>query len=392
MAVSGGGDSMALLHLMHHWAADAGVKLQAVTVDHGLREASVDEAKSVAAFCAGLGIEHTTLRWTGWDGKGNLQDQARQARYRLMGEWARERGIGTIALGHTEDDQAETFLMRLARGSGVDGLSGMQITRHADGVKWVRPVLVLARQQLRDYLQRNNISWIEDPSNDDDRFARVKARKILAALSPLGIDTSRLADTALALQSARLALECQSIDAAENMVGVSSGDVAFDTGKFKFLPNEIQMRLLVHALCWVSSAPYRPRRAALIEVDIAILGGKSSTLHGCLITTNKSEIRITREHQAVKDTICPTDAIWDKRWKMNGPHAKGLEIRALGEAGLASCPDWRNAGIPRASLMSTPAIWQDQTLIAAPMAGFTKDWLTTSLFGLDHFISSIISH
>lgn len=383
---------MALLHLLHRWAAAQGVELQAVTVDHGLRKAAADEAKGVAAFCAGLGVTHTTLNWTNWDGKGNLQDQARRARYRLMTDWAKGRGIETIALGHTADDQAETFLMRLARGSGVDGLSGMRRRLHADGITWERPALLLFRQQLRDYLFRHDIKWVDDPSNDDERFERVKARKIMQALAPLGIDVERLAGTAQNMQLARQALEIQTQKAAIDIVAVQNGDVILNRKKALFLPPEIGGRLLSYALRWVSSAEYRPRRTAMVDVEHAIHMDKTSTLHGCLITSNKTEIRITREHQAIKDAVCLSDAIWDKRWTFTGPHEKGLEIRALGEAGLTHCPDWRNTDLPRASLLATPAMWQNQTLIAAPLAGLPNGWSLKSLFGQDHFISCVISH
>ena len=392
VAVSGGSDSTALLHLMHRWAVDQNITLHAVTVDHGLRKAAANEANTMAEFCTGLDIEHTTLRWTDWDGKGNLQDQARRARYRLMAEWAKGRGIDTIALGHTADDQAETFLMRLARGSGVDGLSGMRQRRKADGINWVRPALFSYRQQLRDFLQRHDIKWIDDPTNEDERFERVKARKVLKALAPLGIDAERLAGTAQDLQMARRALELQTQNAALEIATIDHGDVILDRMKFHLLPQETSARLLSHALSWVSCAEYRPRRMALGDVVYAIHSNKTSTLHGCLIASKKSEIRIMREHQAVKDVICPTDAVWDNRWQVSGPHAKGLELRALGEAGLAQCPDWREAGAPRASLLATPAVWRNQELIAAPQAGLSNGWVTSALFGADHFISTILSH
>ncbi len=392
VAVSGGSDSTALLHLMHQWASGAGVTLHAVTVDHGLRDAAAGEAKSVARMCAGLGIDHSTLRWTGWDGKGNLQDQARRARYGLMAGWAQERGIKMIALGHTVEDQAETFLMRLARGSGVDGLSGMATRRKSDGVTWVRPVLLQRRQDLRDYLQRHGIGWIDDPTNEDERFDRVKIRKAMQVLADLGLDAERLAGTAQDLQIARIALEHQTKEAAERIATVENGDVVLDRLQYRRLPTEISARLFSYALCWVSSAEYRPRRSALIDAECSTNIGKASTLHGCLITANKDEIRITREHQAVKDTVCPTDAVWDNRWHLIGPHETGLELRALGATGLAECPDWRETGMPRTSLLATPAVWRKDSLIAAPLAGLGNGWLTKPLFGLDHFISSIISH
>ncbi len=126
IAVSGGGDSIALLHLAQIWAVNNNVKVKVATVDHGLRSASASEAAGVASACALLGLDHRTLRWEGWHGQGDLQAVARNARQRLLADWARSVGIETVLLGHTMDDQAETVLMRLGRGSGVDGLSGMR--------------------------------------------------------------------------------------------------------------------------------------------------------------------------------------------------------------------------------------------------------------------------
>ena len=122
VAVSGGSDSMALLHLMHEFCQINKIELQAVTVDHRLRPEAAQEAAHVARQCAEMGLPHDTLIWQDWSGEGNLQNAARNARYHKMACWAGTRGIDTIAVGHTADDQAETVLMRLARRSGVDGL------------------------------------------------------------------------------------------------------------------------------------------------------------------------------------------------------------------------------------------------------------------------------
>jgi len=152
VAVSGGSDSMALLDLLCHWGEEEGVRVSAATVDHGLRVEAKAEAARVAAFCVARGIPHDILIWDGWNGTGNMQAEARSARFELLAEWSRIRGIDVVALGHTSDDQAETFLMRLARKSGVDGLAGMSrdITRH--GIRFVRPLLRQSRLALQDYL------------------------------------------------------------------------------------------------------------------------------------------------------------------------------------------------------------------------------------------------
>ncbi|MGB7261684.1 MAG: tRNA lysidine(34) synthetase TilS, partial [Albidovulum sp.] len=126
VAVSGGSDSMALLSLFARIQARRGGQLRAVTVDHRLRPEAADEAQAVAAFCQKINVQHDILVWDHGEITGNLQDQARRARYGLIGEWAQRSGIGHIVLGHTADDQAETFLMGLAREAGIDGLSGMR--------------------------------------------------------------------------------------------------------------------------------------------------------------------------------------------------------------------------------------------------------------------------
>ena len=171
IAVSGGGDSMALLHLMHRRAVEGGPPVAAVTVDHGLRPESAAEAAGVAAFCAARGIPHQTLRWQGPSETGNLMDQARRARLRLIAAWAQGAGgpgIGHVVLGHTADDQAESFLMNLGRAAGIDGLSGMRPAWHEQGIHWARPLLGHSRAALRDYLRRHGLPWVDDPSNDND--------------------------------------------------------------------------------------------------------------------------------------------------------------------------------------------------------------------------------
>ena len=151
VAVSGGGDSMACLDLMLWHGAELGFPVEAVTVDHGLRTGAKDEIALVAAYCAARGVPHSVLEWR-WDGAGNLQAEARSARYRLIADWAMGRGVDQVALGHTRDDVAETFLMRLARASGVDGLAAMERRFERGGVVWLRPMLALGRSDLREYL------------------------------------------------------------------------------------------------------------------------------------------------------------------------------------------------------------------------------------------------
>lgn len=375
VAVSGGSDSLALLRLAHAGLAGTGRTLQAVTVDHGLRPESADEAMRVAAICKGLGMSHATLRWEGWDGQGNLQAQARAARYALIADWARGQGIGTILLGHTRDDQAETFLMRIARTAGVDGLSSMAARFRRRGVTWCRPLLATDRATLRAFLRDIGADWIEDPSNDDRRFERVRARAALQALAPLGIDAATLARVAQHMSEARDALEACIAELARETVRQDQGDLVLDWAALAGHPLELRRRILVAALVWVASADYPPRREDVLS--LLAEGGMEGqrTLMGCVLRQERGGLRIFREFNVVRDLRGATDAVWDGRWRMEGPHDPALSVAALGEAGLRLCADWRETGRVRAALLASPAIWQGDRLVAAPLAGWGEGWV-----------------
>lgn len=390
VAVSGGGDSVALLHILAGCAPDHGVTLEAATVDHGLRPESVGEAARVARTCAGLGIAHETLVWQGWDGSGNLQAEARDARYRLLAGWARARGLDAVALGHTSDDVAETFLMRLAREAGVDGLAAMAGAFSRDGARFLRPALGVGRDALRGFLDRHGIGWVDDPSNEDARFDRVKARKVLETLADLGIDAGVLAGVAANLASASAALRQITGDTARRIARTEAGDVVIDRAALAETAPEIARRLLVAALGWVSGAAYAPRREALADLERAIAAGRTHTLHGCLVLETGPDLRICREHAAVKDLASPLGAVWDNRWRITGPGAN-LVVRALGEA-VKDCPDWRDTGLPRASLTASPAVWDGETLIAAPVAGFSAGFSATIDPTCGDFFTYALSH
>lgn len=375
VAVSGGSDSLALLRLSHAALMGTGRALHAVTVDHGLRAESADEARRVAAICKDLGMAHVTLRWNGWDGQGNLQARARAARYGLIADWAQAQGIGTILLGHTRDDQAETFLMRIARTAGVDGLSGMAARFGRNGVTWCRPLLVTDRATLRACLRDIGADWIEDPSNDDSRFERVRARAALQALAPLGIDAATLARVALQLGEARDALDACTAGLARQTVRQDHGDLVLDWSALASQPPELRRRILVAGLVWVASADYPPRREDVLSLLAAGAMEGQRTLMGCLLRHERGSLRIMREFNAVRDLRGPTGAVWDSRWQMDGPHDPALSVAALGEAGLQLCPDWRETGRARAALLASPAIWRGDSLVAAPLAGWEQGWI-----------------
>lgn len=388
VAVSGGGDSIALLHLLNHWGQR---RLFAVTVDHGLRADSAAEAISVAAAAADLAIPHTTLKWEGWNGRGNLQDRARTARRTLIAEWARRRGIPAIALGHTADDQAETFLMRLSRGSGLDGLAAMEPVTVANGVTWFRPLMAIRRDALRVYLTEAGISWHDDPSNEDRTFDRVRMRGALKSLSKEGIDVPRIVATTKRLQSAKQVLYTATRDLAQMATQMHpAGDMTLALDRLTAAAHAVRLRLFSEALRHISGAYYTPRAYQSEAILKALTDGSfaDQAFHGCLIRKKDDTLTIRRE-PARTAAPAPLDQIWDDRWRVTvaedaGLTASDLTVGALGESGLAQRPDWKNTGIARETLLTTPGIFAADGLVAAPLIDkngpFTAEFAANSAF------------
>ncbi len=392
VAVSGGSDSLALLMLFNDWRLAGGPRLNVVTVDHGLRPEASNEAAGVARICAGIDVSHETLRWAGWDGQGNLSDQARRARYALMADWARAQGLNDVALGHTLDDQAETFLMRLARGAGVDGLAAMRARWRRGGVCFHRPVLDYSRAALRSVLVARGQGWVDDPTNDDPNYMRVQARRALAALDPLGLTAEGLAGVARHLADVRRTLYHYAHAAARDHVREHAGDLLISRAGVGALPDEVVRRLLQAALRWINGAEYVPRGQSMTQMLEAARSGETVTLQGCLMRVDGGDLRLTREYNAVAGLRVPVGAIWDGRWQATGHEAEGAEIAALGMVGLRACPSWRSGDLPHASAMACPGIWRADELLAAPLLGWSNGWTLRLIRGEEELWAALLSH
>ncbi len=252
LAVSGGPDSTALMLLAARWrdALKSKPTLIAVTVDHGLRKESKHEAAAVARLARKLKIAHRTLRWSGRKPSAGLQNAARMARYKLLGSAAHKAGAAHILTAHTLDDQAETVLIRMSRGSGLTGLGAM--TRMAmlpvDGehsITLVRPLLEISKARLIATLRAAKIAYAEDPSNRDPKFTRVRLRGLMSALAEEGLDAGRLAQLARRLRRAETAIEAAVDRAAALVVDMPRPHtVALEARRFAELPAEIALRLL----------------------------------------------------------------------------------------------------------------------------------------------------
>ena len=297
VAVSGGGDSVALMHLLARWAKAGRKPAPAVlVVDHGLRAQSKSEARMVARKAKALGLDTTVLTVRAPMPASGIEAAARDARYRLIGGWMARRKFTTLYVGHSQDDQAETFLLRLARGSGLDGLAAMRPLApwpdadHA-GLVLARPLLGMTRADLRAYLAAQGQDWIEDPMNDDPRFYRVRMRKLAPALAEAGLTPARIALAAAHMADARAALEMVTAAVIERAVRAAPREsrqpgLLLDPDALAAAPRELSLRALAALLQTVSGAPYRPRFQALERLHVAISAATpmaGQTLSGCRI-------------------------------------------------------------------------------------------------------------
>ena len=249
LAVSGGPDSTALLLMAAEWEAPK-PKLYAATVDHGLRPESAAEAEAVARLCAEAGVPHTTLRWEGEKPSARLQERAREVRYDLLAAHARRVGAHVIVTAHHLDDQAETVLFRLARGSGLSGLAGMATRTRRGEVEIARPLLGVAKAELVALCDARGAAYVSDPSNDDPRFARPRLRRLAGVLAAEGLDASALARLARRAAIVEAALAQKTTEAEARLRLADTGRC--DARALAAEPEEIVRRLL--GLC-VGAAP-----------------------------------------------------------------------------------------------------------------------------------------
>ena len=289
-AVSGGPNSIALLLLA---AEVRPLKVEAATVDHALRPESRAEAEMVASLCERIGVPHAILTCA-WDEKPQtaLQERARIMRYRLLGNWARERGIGAIATAHHLDDQAETLLMRLGRGAGVKGLAGMRRnTRPAGGaIALLRPLLGWRHSELEAVCASAGVTPVQDPSNEDEQFERVRVRKALAQAEWL--DAAAVAESASHLAEADRALHWATDLEWQRAVRQSDGQLVYTPTD---APREIRRRIIRRAILMLATegGGAEPRGRELDQVLAALRSGRQATLRGVLCMGG-SEWRFSR--------------------------------------------------------------------------------------------------
>ncbi|MSP79511.1 MAG: tRNA lysidine(34) synthetase TilS, partial [Rhodospirillales bacterium] len=259
VAVSGGADSLALALLADPWAKARGGRVTALTLDHGLRASSAEEARRVGAWLGHRGIAHRILEWPGAKPRSAIQARARAARYAILGAWCRAAGVLHLLVAHQREDQAETLLLRLAGGSGPDGLAGMSALVEMPEVRILRPLLGVSRCDLETFLRDSGQEWIEDSSNRDPRFARTRVREGLPALAAQGVTVESLAAAARRFADVRVALEAATAALLARGVRVHpAGFAVLALSEFRAAPAEIAARALARALAAVGGRAYPP--------------------------------------------------------------------------------------------------------------------------------------
>ena len=403
VALSGGPDSMTLTSLARGWVAERSGTLTALTVDHGLRPESAAEARQIAAWCADADVAHETLVWRGTKPRKGIQAAARDARYGLLSDWCRRNGCTELLVGHTENDQAETFLLRMNRGSGVDGLAAMPLVAYRDGLRLIRPLLTVSRARIAATVGAQRLAPVTDPGNADRRYARVRLRDTVAALETQGISAHSIAGTARIFGTLRAARETRIAGLAREIAQLHAEGYA-EIDRMALMaadPDSARglVSVLIHA---VGGQDYAPRRERLDRLMGHIFGGSAfrpRTLGGCVIGLRQEFLVIRREYRTIEHVITPVSGqtvVWDGRFDVvfgQIPETvdKSLEIRALGEAGWREVAEEAGAAgfrsIPGPVRYALPALWADGHVVEVPHLNFRAKQFIDNILEIAQFRS-----
>lgn len=363
IAVSGGADSMALALLTHTWAKNQGGKAIGLTVDHQLREASTAEANQVKAWLDAIGMEHHILTWAGKKPKTAIQAKAREARYQLLEQWCQDRGVKHLLTAHHAQDQLETFLIRLSKGSGLKGLTCIQPLVQKDFGRILRPLLSIHPNRLKATLQEH--PFITDPSNENSSFTRVRWRQLLPMLAQEGLTPDIFQETLKRLVHSQKLVDAYTKTLMHQYVTISPYGHAVINLQLLEESGEVVEEIFKHILGLIGVRDYPVRRQALHQALERLRIRKNITIGGCQILCKSQSIWIVREAAAVGADVAvntPGTYRWDGRFWVDVLEAP-CRISALGERGihmLETRPD-----VPYGVLKTFPALWRDEGLVKA---------------------------
>lgn len=372
---------MALAILAERWAREKRGRVVALTVDHGLRSNSTDEARQVGIWLRALGIDHHILTWTASKPATGIQAAARIARHALLLEWCRQAGVVHLLMAHHRDDQIETLLLRIGRGSGLDGLAGMSPVVERRDARILRPLLTVPHARLVALLVAENQPWVDDPSNKDFRYGRARIRNWLAVQPKEDLTATGIAVSAGRLARARRSLEVLTNSHLARWVMLHPAGFAHCERAFLSAPDEIVIRSLTRVLVTVSGAAYAPRQESVERLLDSMRGGGAGwTLGGCQIVVKASGILVWREPAAVAQPV-PLGSIeagWDGRYyaRLEDHFDAGFRLGGLGEKVEAEvfsrCGHPARTGLPARVRSTLPAIFDDHGIFAVPHLGYKR--------------------
>lgn len=402
VAFSGGPDSLALLWLAAQWAKrSARRKVVALTVDHGLRPGSAREAKAAAGLAASIGVPHQIIKWRGAKPQGDIQSSAREARYALLAARCATLKCQALLVAQHQEDQAETFLLRLARGSGVDGLSGMAAKRMlTPTLMLLRPLLDKSKARLSAVIAKAKLTPLLDPSNENARFARVRMRQAMPELAALGLDAARLADTAAHMARVRQALDAETDSWLGSYIHLDeTGSIRTPVKALLALPPELALRALARMVRVVTGNGYKPRFGQLEAAYDALLRGEigaGRTFAGAKMVRSGELLLLMREASAAARAApvalrSTQPVIWDDRFTIRlrkAPEAMSTAGYVGAALGAEMARSLVREGFsppqgPKAALASLPGIWQGKKLLAAPHFGLAAEGMLCDASFLD---------
>lgn len=382
--VSGGGDSMALSLLLARWCRSHGHEFRALIVDHGLRPEAAGEAARVASRLHARGIRAEVLRWSGPRPASGIQAAAREARFALLTERARALGAYALFLAHHLRDQAETMIMRLGRDSGPDGLAGIRSRQMRTGMPVLRPLLSVPPQRLRLHCLSEGLAWVEDPSNRDRRFERVRIREAHPRLAQAGLDDERLHRMTRVFSRLRDWSDARLAGfLSDHAVLDPRGFARLDTDAVAELPEPLRFKLLAGLLQSIGGGAYPPRGDRLARLCDWAAGDARQriTLGGCLVwRTGQGALWIARETpRGVRPEIVPArsglrwDGRFDVTWRGDRPAWVHM-LTPKGEHRLRrlTAPARPDPALPKSVRCSLPVVTDLDGRLFAPH--FCESW------------------
>ena len=395
VAVSGGSDSLALTLLSKVWADNCGGSVTALSIDHGLRDDSTRELDQLAQWLSMRNIEHIVLRWTGIKPQTGIQKAARDERYRLLENWCRDSGVLHLLLGHNKEDQAETFLLRLNHKSGLDGLAGMASIVEKAHARLLRPLLSISKFRLQETLSIASQSWLEDPSNKNYKFERVRIRSLLPALEKVGLNSDTIADISLRIAEKRIDIETKTSQLLATSCSIfPEGYALLDGQSFFSTRDEISSRALSRILLCIGGTEYAPATSKLLslyqKMKAAFNGmspfWKGATLGRCRLMPAKGSkamsFLVCREQRFLPAAIPVFPNMkcnWDNRFRISfkgiNKETRRTKLQSLGHEGLLSLKATTSIldfGLPEPVVITLPSLVDDDGVITVPHLNFFR--------------------